>query len=175
MQFWLLTLITQLRKIISERWRPSCRTHVRSLSSRFCITFTNISCGTIAIYSRNGNFQIVDCTRFSNVDVWFEVTPKKEIAGRFKSMRSFCVTLYYLLLRKKYSLSGCYSRTDASSLLFDYISQGPRALWCIWSGSVARNEMPDFHDPTYVASTLRKWRLHPLSTLQNDAVNLFAL
>ena len=24
MQFWLLTLITRLRKIISERWRPSC-------------------------------------------------------------------------------------------------------------------------------------------------------
>jgi len=26
MQFRLLTFITQLRKIISERWRPSCRT-----------------------------------------------------------------------------------------------------------------------------------------------------
>ena len=36
----------------------------------------------------NGNFQIVDCTRFSNVDFWFEVTPKKEIAGKFKNMRS---------------------------------------------------------------------------------------
>ena len=24
---WLLILITQLRKIMSERWRPSCRTH----------------------------------------------------------------------------------------------------------------------------------------------------
>ena len=39
MQFWLLTLITQLRKIISQRWRPSCRTRIRSLSSQFCITF----------------------------------------------------------------------------------------------------------------------------------------
>jgi len=47
MQFWLLTLITYVRKIISERWRPYC-THVRRLSSKFCITFTNI-CGTVAI------------------------------------------------------------------------------------------------------------------------------
>ena len=30
MQFWLLTLSTQLRKTISERWRPSYRTHVVS-------------------------------------------------------------------------------------------------------------------------------------------------
>ena len=52
MQFWLLTLITQLRKIVSEIWRPSCRTHVWSLSSKFCITFTNIFCGTVAISSR---------------------------------------------------------------------------------------------------------------------------
>ena len=33
------SLITQLWKIISVRWRPSYRTHVRSLSSKFCITF----------------------------------------------------------------------------------------------------------------------------------------
>ena len=32
--------------------------------------------------------------RFSNVDFSFEVTPKKEIVGRFKNMRSFCATLY---------------------------------------------------------------------------------
>jgi hypothetical protein len=97
MQFRLLTLITHLRKFISERWRPSCRTHVRSLSSKFSITFTNISCGTVAFSFCNGKFQIVDCTRFSNVDFWFEVTPKKEIAGRyypFKKVRSFCATLY---------------------------------------------------------------------------------
>ena len=50
-------LITQLRKIISERWRPSCRTHIRSLSSKFCITFTNISCGTVAISSRMETFR----------------------------------------------------------------------------------------------------------------------
>ena len=83
MQFWLLTLITQLRKIIAERWRPSCRTRVWSLSSKFCITFTNISCGTVAIYLRVETFRIVDCARFSNIDFWFEVTPKKEIAGRY--------------------------------------------------------------------------------------------
>jgi len=52
-----LTLITQLQKIISERWRPSCRTHVQSLSSKFCITFTNISCGTVAISSRMETFR----------------------------------------------------------------------------------------------------------------------
>ena len=107
MQFRLLTLITQLRKIISERWRPSCRTHVRSLSSKFCITFTNISCGTVAISSTNGNFQIVDCTRFSNVDFLFEVTPKKEIVGRypttthFKNMRSFCAKMDVIIVNNE--------------------------------------------------------------------------
>jgi len=90
MQFWILTLITQLRKIISEKWRPSCRTHARSLFSKFCITFRH-SCSFFA----NGNFQIVDCTRFSNVDFWFEVNPKKEIAGRLKNVCSFCATLYF--------------------------------------------------------------------------------
>ena len=41
MPFWLLTLVTQLRKIISERWRP-CRTHVRRLpqsSATHLLTF----------------------------------------------------------------------------------------------------------------------------------------
>ena len=57
MQFWLLTLFTQLRKIISERWRPSCRTHARSLSSKFCITFTNIFGGTVSISSRMVTFR----------------------------------------------------------------------------------------------------------------------
>jgi len=78
--------------------------------------------------------------------------------------------LYITCNLKKNSISGWYFRTDASSLLLDYISQGPTALWCIWSGSVARNEIPDFHDTTFIASTSRKWRLHPLSTLQNQAV-----
>ena len=47
----------QYKKIISERWRPSCRTHVQSLSSKFCITFTNISCGTVAISLRMETFR----------------------------------------------------------------------------------------------------------------------
>ena len=104
MQFWLLTLITQLRKIISERWRPSCRTHVRSLSSKFCITFTNIFLWHSCNFFANGNFQIVDCTRFSNVDFWSEVTQKKETlptTTHFKNMRTFCATLciiYYIFL-----------------------------------------------------------------------------
>ena len=50
-------LITQLRNIISERWRPSCLTHVRKLSSKFCISFTNISCDTVAISSRMETFR----------------------------------------------------------------------------------------------------------------------
>jgi len=41
----------------------------------------------------NGNFQIVDCTRFSTVDFWFEVTPKKEIASlsRLLPISKICV------------------------------------------------------------------------------------
>jgi len=58
--------------IISERWRPSCRTHIRSLSSKFCITFTSISCGTIAISSRMETFRLSTVRGF-----WFEVTPKE--------------------------------------------------------------------------------------------------
>ena len=40
----------------------------------------------------NGNFQIVDCTRFSNVDSWFAVTGKRETlptTTHLKNMRSF--------------------------------------------------------------------------------------
>jgi len=40
-------------------------------------------------FLRDGNFQIVDCTRFSNIDFWFEVTPKKEIAGRYQKHAFF--------------------------------------------------------------------------------------
>ena len=63
------------------------------------ITFTNISCGTVCNSFENGNFQIVDCTGFSNVEFWYEVTPKKETlptTTHFKNMRSFCATLYNL-------------------------------------------------------------------------------
>ena len=45
----------------------------------------------------NGNFQIVNCTSFSNVDFWFEVTPEKETlttTTHFKNIRSFCATPY---------------------------------------------------------------------------------
>jgi len=42
----------------------------------------------------NGNLKIVDCKRFSKVDFWFEVTPKKEIAGRYQKHAFFCATLY---------------------------------------------------------------------------------
>ena len=41
----------------------------------------------------NGNFQIVDCTRFSNVD-FGEVADLHSL--HFKTMRSFCATLYIL-------------------------------------------------------------------------------
>ena len=52
-----LHLITQLRKIISERWRPSCRTHVRSLSSKFritfiCLRFLSLGLPQIKVYVR---------------------------------------------------------------------------------------------------------------------------
>jgi hypothetical protein len=43
---------------VSEKWRPFCRTHVRSIFSKFCITFTNISCGTVAISSRMENLSV---------------------------------------------------------------------------------------------------------------------
>ena len=54
-------LITYIDYSITENYigkmAPSCRTHVRRLSSKFCITFTNISCGTVAISSRIETFR----------------------------------------------------------------------------------------------------------------------
>jgi hypothetical protein len=46
-----------IRKVISVRWRPSCQTHIRSHSSKSCITRSNISCGRAAIYWRMESFR----------------------------------------------------------------------------------------------------------------------
>ena len=40
-------------------------------------------------FLREWKLQFIDCTRFSNVDFWFEVTPKKEIAGRYQNHAFF--------------------------------------------------------------------------------------
>jgi len=87
MQFWLLTLITHGVLAVHTSGASPQR------SASHLLTFLVAQLQFFA----NGNFQIVDCTRFSNVDYWFEVTPKKEIPDRFthfKNMRSFCATLY---------------------------------------------------------------------------------
>ena len=44
-------------KIISVIWRPSCRTYIRSLSSKSCIARSNISCGRAAISWRMESFR----------------------------------------------------------------------------------------------------------------------
>ena len=89
MHFWLLTLITLLRKIIWERCRPSCSTHVRRLSSKFCMTFTTISFGTVAISS------------------WMETLNRRmyEVCARGPANRYFTqcivITWYYKCARGK--------------------------------------------------------------------------
>jgi len=53
-------LITYTDYSITENYigkMASFRTHVRSLSSKFCITFTKIFCGTVAISSRMETFR----------------------------------------------------------------------------------------------------------------------
>ena len=53
-------LITYIDYSITENYigkMVSFLTHVRSLSSNFCITFTNIFCGTVAISSRMETFK----------------------------------------------------------------------------------------------------------------------
>jgi hypothetical protein len=52
-----------VRKIMSVRWRPSCQTHIRSLSSKSCFARSNIFCGTAAISWRMEGFSasIVRC------------------------------------------------------------------------------------------------------------------
>jgi len=49
-------LITYIDYSFTENY-IACRRHVRSLSSNFCITFTKISCGTVAISSRMETFR----------------------------------------------------------------------------------------------------------------------
>ena len=53
-------LITYIDYSITENYigkMSSFRTHVQSLSSKFCITFTNIFCGTVTISSRMETFK----------------------------------------------------------------------------------------------------------------------
>ena len=47
---------TYVRKIMSVRWRLSCRTHIRSLFSKSCIARSNIFCGRAAISWRMESF-----------------------------------------------------------------------------------------------------------------------
>ena len=49
--------------------------------------------------------------------LWFEVTAKKEIAGRFKNMRSFCANLYLRLLISTRALPSGYTTGYLQSCL----------------------------------------------------------
>jgi hypothetical protein len=53
MHFYVLKYV---RKIMSVRWSPSCRTHIRCLSSKPYIARSNISCGWAAISWRMESF-----------------------------------------------------------------------------------------------------------------------
>jgi len=144
MQFWLLTLITQLRKIISERWRPSCRTHVRSSASHL-LTFL------VAQLQFLREWKLSDrrLHEVFELDFWFEVTPKKEIAGRythFKNTRSFCATLYilptlnntYFIVQKHTVL--CLFTTKTNNLYLHYIRTTSRKV----AGSTADGVITHF-------------------------------
>ena len=60
-----------IRKIMSVKW-PSCRTHIRSHSSKSCITRSNIFCGTVAIswwMERSGRSKCFNPSEYS-VLIW---------------------------------------------------------------------------------------------------------
>ena len=88
---------------MSVRWRPSCRTHIRSLSSKSCIALRTVSAfsGWFALHDRSGSSKyfnpsqcsvsIWNCTSTLNIELPTEKTSdsnygitvsKKKTAGR---------------------------------------------------------------------------------------------
>jgi len=67
-----------VRKIMSVRWRPSCRTHIRSLSSKSCIARSNIFAAELrfldewkvsALRERSGSSKCFNPSQYS-VSIW---------------------------------------------------------------------------------------------------------